>query len=129
MPNKKIYKDSIAKYHKANMKLFSFRFNKKTQSDIINHIESQENKAGYIARLIREDMERQGIATNKKMTLAEFASQVSPNDVVVLMFEDGSRLVTDQEHIANDTRYVNGNAIKQETIGHDIKWFVEVRNR
>lgn len=125
----KHYIQVIDKYNKTKMKLYSFRFHLVNQADIIEHLNSQPNKAGYIARLIREDMERQGIATNKKMTLAEFAWKVSPTDVVVLIFEDGSRLVTDQEHIANDNRIVNGNAIKQETIGHDVKWFVEVRNR
>lgn len=126
---KKNYLNAINKYNKTKMKLFSFRFHLENQADIIAHIESQPNKAGYIARLIREDMERQGIKTNTKTTLADFAKTVSPTDVVVLIFEDGSRLVTDQEHIASDTRVINGSAIKQETIGHDVKYFVEVRNR
>lgn len=125
----KHYIQVIDKYNKTKMKLYSFRFHLVNQADIIAHIESQPNKAGYIARLIREDMERQGIKTNTKTTLAEFAKTVSPTDVVVLIFDDGSRLVTDQEHIASDTRVINGNAIKQETIGHDVKYFVEVRNR
>ena len=125
----KHYIQVIDKYNKTKMKLYSFRFHLVNQADIIAHLNSQPNKAGYIARLIREDMERQGIKTNTKMTLAEFAWKVSPNDVVVLLFEDGSRLVTDQEHIASDTRVINGSAIKQETIGHDVKYFVEVRNR
>ena len=125
----KHYIQVIDKYNKTKMKLYSFRFHLVNQADIIAHLNSQPNKAGYIARLIREDMERQGIKPKSKTTLAEFSWKVSPTDVVVLIFEDGSRLVTDYEHIVNDTRYVNEDTIKFEETGRDKKWFVEVRNR
>lgn len=47
------------KYRKANEKKMSISFITKTESDILEQIEKQPNKAGYIKRLIREDIERE----------------------------------------------------------------------
>ena len=43
-------------YNKQNMKSFAFRFNLNTEADIIEWLEQQDNKAGYIKELIRADM-------------------------------------------------------------------------
>ena len=69
----------INKYNKEKMKLYSFRFHKENQADIIEHLDKQENKAGYIARLIREDMERNGIPTKKKITIADIMDEIKDN--------------------------------------------------
>lgn len=42
------------KYNKANCKTYCFRFNRKTDADIIEILERQKSKQGYIKSLIRE---------------------------------------------------------------------------
>lgn len=44
------------KYDKENTKQVSLRLNKKTDSDILNHLETVGSKQGYIKELIRKDM-------------------------------------------------------------------------
>lgn len=46
------------KYMKCSTKVYSFRFMINTESDIIEYLEKQENKAGYIKQLIRDDMNK-----------------------------------------------------------------------
>lgn len=41
-----------------NTKIITLRLNNKTDADVIEWLEKQDNKAGYIKRLIREDMAR-----------------------------------------------------------------------
>lgn len=43
-------------YMKNNTKAYSFRFTKSTDSDIIEKLESVDNKVGYIKQLIRADI-------------------------------------------------------------------------
>lgn len=45
------------KYHKEKMVARTIRFSP-NEKDILAHLDAQPNKAGYIKRLIREDMER-----------------------------------------------------------------------
>lgn len=49
-------KAATAKYQAANMKKYTFKFNAKTEGDLIAHLESIENIQGYIKSLIRADM-------------------------------------------------------------------------
>ena len=51
-------KRATAKYQQANTRQFIMRLNKRTDSDIISHLDKCENKQGYIKSLIRADMER-----------------------------------------------------------------------
>ena len=44
------------KYNQNNTKIINLRLNNKTDADVIEWLEKQDNKAGYIKRLIREDM-------------------------------------------------------------------------
>lgn len=41
------------RYNKANTKIYCFRFNKKTDADIIEILEKQKSKQGFIKSLIR----------------------------------------------------------------------------
>lgn len=43
------------KYNKANTKTYCFRFNRKTDADIIERLEKQTSKQGYIKSLIRAE--------------------------------------------------------------------------
>ena len=49
---------AVKKYDAENIKHLHLKLNRKTDNDIINHLEMQENTQGYIKRLIREDMSR-----------------------------------------------------------------------
>lgn len=120
--NKKNYIQSINKYNKEKMKLYSVRFHKENQRDIIEHLDNQPNKAGYIARLIREDMERRGIDTLKKITLADIIDKFGDNDKVVLIFPDESMLMSCK---ANLTSMLNKEVKSYEK--KDDAWHVEVR--
>ena len=44
------------KYNEANVKQFKIALNKKTDADIIEHLDKIRNKQGYIKELIRRDM-------------------------------------------------------------------------
>ena len=45
-----------AKYDKANTKGLYLKLNIKTDADIIQRLEKEENKQGYITQLIRDDL-------------------------------------------------------------------------
>ena len=49
------------RYDAKNIKTFSFMVNRKTEPELLSHLQDMPNRATYIKRLIREDMERQGI--------------------------------------------------------------------
>lgn len=46
----------INEYEKENVKKVLVRFNKNTESDLIDFLETKDNKQGYIKQLIRDDM-------------------------------------------------------------------------
>ena len=46
------------KYNKANTTAFTFRFNNENDADIIEHLQSLDNKNGYIKELIRENIKK-----------------------------------------------------------------------
>ena len=50
-------KRATAKYQKEKMKQLSIRFSP-NEMELFEHIKSQPNVAGYIKRLVREDMGR-----------------------------------------------------------------------
>lgn len=52
-------KRASAKYDKKNMVQRVVRFSPH-ERDLLDHLDAQPNKAGYLKRLIREDMERNG---------------------------------------------------------------------
>ena len=51
-------KRAIKKYDEANTTQVHLKFNNKTDSDILAHLETVENVQGYIKKLVREDMEK-----------------------------------------------------------------------
>ena len=46
------------RYHAKAIVRVTVDFNRNTESDLVERIESQPNRAGYIKRLVREDVER-----------------------------------------------------------------------
>lgn len=47
---------AAAKYDKTNTKLIQMKLNKKTDADILEFLDTLENRQGYIKELIRKDM-------------------------------------------------------------------------
>ena len=54
------------KYLREKCRQIGLLLNKKTDEDILVWLDSQENKQGYLKRLIREDMARQGFVLPEK---------------------------------------------------------------
>ena len=52
------YYPANKRYEKSTIRKVPVAFNRNTEPDLLEWIESIENKSGYIKRLIREDMER-----------------------------------------------------------------------
>lgn len=44
------------KYNKTNVKQIKLNLNRKTDADIIDHLEAKNNVQGYIKELIRNDL-------------------------------------------------------------------------
>lgn len=107
--SKKNYIQSINKYNKEKMKLYSVRFHREKQRDIIEHLDNQPNKAGYIARLIREDMERNGVPTKKTITIGDIMNDIADNDCVQIIYPDNSSLATTKEVLRSMTNRIVDN--------------------
>lgn len=52
--------EAAAKYNRENVLQVKFSFNKKTDADIIEHLQPMYNKTAYIKELIREDIKKGG---------------------------------------------------------------------
>ena len=50
---------AVKKYQKKNTKAFSVRFNKNTEPEIVDKLESQENVTNYVRSLIKEDLKKE----------------------------------------------------------------------
>ena len=48
----------LAQYEKENLRQIRLKINRKTEPELLEWIEKQDNIQGYIKRLILEDMER-----------------------------------------------------------------------
>lgn len=57
MPSE-VQKKADKKYKKLKTKNFGIRFYHNTEQDLIDHLEKQPNKQGYIKKLIRDDMDK-----------------------------------------------------------------------
>ena len=59
------HKRADAKYKKDKTTQVVVRFYNATENDLLEHLNAQESKAGYIKRLIREDMEKKALWAGK----------------------------------------------------------------
>lgn len=50
-------KKAVRKYNAVNVKAFTFKLNKKTDKDILEHMNEISNKQGYLKSLVRADIE------------------------------------------------------------------------
>lgn len=53
------HKRAQLKYNSANLVQISLKINRKTEADIMEKLESVDNKQGYIKQLIREDIKKE----------------------------------------------------------------------
>ena len=58
MKTSEAQKRAVAKYDATNTKSFLLKLNKKTDADIIAHLEHQPNKLAYLKKLTRDDMQK-----------------------------------------------------------------------
>ena len=49
---------SKKKYDRENIVRVAVGFNRRTEPELVKRIEEEENKAGYIRRLVQEDVDR-----------------------------------------------------------------------
>lgn len=70
------------RYNKANTTQVLLRLNLNTERDIIEALDTQESKAGYIKRLIRED-----VARNTQVAEAEDELEDEPKACVYQRYE------------------------------------------
>lgn len=56
------YYPSNRRYEKENLLKVSVAFNRRTEPDLVERMEQQEQRASYLKRLVREDIEREGNA-------------------------------------------------------------------
>lgn len=62
MPTKNQYKNKLEynnTYNRNNYRSFSVRFNNKTETNLIEWLESQESIKGYLTTLIEADIKKQ----------------------------------------------------------------------
>ena len=52
--------DNSNRYNKLNTTTLCIRLNRKTDTDIIERLKAQQSKQGYVKRLIRADIEKEG---------------------------------------------------------------------
>lgn len=107
---------SREKYDKENTRPIKFKFNLKTDADILAKLDSVDNRQGYIKRLIREDIARN--ATKKQLYVAnswtgafiEPVSSLNEGLRLIEQFENRDRedgtfredfyTIVDQDHVS-----------------------------
>ncbi len=58
----KALRKAVSKYDKQNTKQIALKLNKNTDQDIIEFLETTENKQGLIKELLRQEMKKKGVA-------------------------------------------------------------------
>lgn len=57
-----VYYPTNQRYERDTLLKVSVAFNRNTEPELVERVERQENKAGYLKRLVKEDVERDGNA-------------------------------------------------------------------
>ena len=60
------YYPSSAKYEREKLLRVMVKFHREREADLVERMEQQENKAGYLKRLVKEDIEREGNAQDQE---------------------------------------------------------------
>lgn len=56
------YYPANQKYERGTLLKVSVAFNRNTEPELVERVEAEENRAGYLKRLVKEDIERDGNA-------------------------------------------------------------------
>lgn len=56
------YYPANKRYAEKNLLKVTVSFNRNTEPELVERVEAQESKAGYLKRLVKEDVERGGNA-------------------------------------------------------------------
>ena len=60
------YYPSSAKYEREKLLRVMTKFHRVKEADLVEKMEQQENKSGYLKRLVREDIQRERDAQGKE---------------------------------------------------------------
>lgn len=60
------YYPSSAKYEREKLLRVMVKFHREHEADLVERMEQQENKAGYLKRLVKEDLERENDAQENR---------------------------------------------------------------
>lgn len=60
------YYPTNRRYERENLLKVSVAFNRKTEPQLVKRMEQQDSKAGYLKRLVKEDIERDGNAQGEE---------------------------------------------------------------
>ena len=82
-------KEALAEEKKRNVKQYIFVLRKARDSDIIEKLESQENKNGYLKNLVRADIEKgssvelkkEGFTVREKKLITDYISDLIKKDI------------------------------------------------
>ena len=61
-----VYYPANQRYERDNLLKVSVAFNRKTEPELVERVEQEESKAGYLKRLVKEDIEHEGNAQDSK---------------------------------------------------------------
>lgn len=102
------------KYDKTHTKQFKVKFNLKYDADVIEKMESVDNKQNYIRSLIRADIARTKAFTSAKRTAAEKVFTGTAYDPAVMISETADAdesikaLVSEEKFVEFWTNYFTG---------------------
>ena len=84
---------AVKKYDAEHIKHLHLKLNRKTDNDIINHLESQESVQGYIKRLIRDDMSQDEniVKWLYELAINTHDEPISPSEIIRRIEEGGFR--------------------------------------
>ncbi len=51
---------NFARWEKENLRRFALKLNRKTEADVIEHLEKQSNIRQYLIDIIRQDIKKEG---------------------------------------------------------------------
>lgn len=52
-------KENHARWEKENLRSFTFKLNRNSEKDVVEHLEKKPNKREYLVGLIREDIAKE----------------------------------------------------------------------
>lgn len=115
--------EKIQEYIKKNMRQFMVKINRVTEPELLEWLESQPNKQGYIKELILADMERhQSKQYRYGMRLRGFSIGCQPMDGFVERQDDASG-------VYHDILVYDRQLTQEEMDEYELDWIVDVEHK